>query len=196
MELHSLINMGYLLTGTPRQRTVYQLLTETKLFERISQYTPVLCGTIPIAVDLPESDLDIICEVHAFESFAQDVTELMTTLGVTEVQPRRKEIRGIPSIIISCTLDGVAMEFFGQPLRVTNQYAYRHMMIEHRILALGGSPIRDEVMRHRKNGIKTEPAFAHVLGLAGDPFEALLQLEGWSDEEIQDLLPKTKSATR
>jgi hypothetical protein len=40
------------------------------------------------------------------------------------------------------------------------------------------------IMDQRRAGLKTEPAFAAVLNLSGDPYEALLDLETWSDEAL------------
>ncbi len=36
--------------------------------------------------------------------------------------------------------------------------------------------IREEVIRLKENGLKTEPAFAQVLNINGDPYEGLILL--------------------
>ncbi|MBL1705198.1 DUF4269 domain-containing protein [Klebsiella pneumoniae] len=36
--------------------------------------------------------------------------------------------------------------------------------------------IREEILRLKENGLKTEPAFAQVLNINGDPYEALILL--------------------
>ena len=51
------------------------------------------------------------------------------------------------------------------------------MVIEYKLLQKGGHLFRRRVMELKTRGIKTEPAFALVLGLQGDPYEALLTLE-------------------
>ena len=35
--------------------------------EDLALYNPVLCGTIPIRIDTPQSDLDIVMEVYNFD---------------------------------------------------------------------------------------------------------------------------------
>lgn len=51
------------------------------------------------------------------------------------------------------------------------------MIIEAEILAQLDNDFRQQIITMKTNGWKTEPAFAQVLGLEGDPYEALLMLE-------------------
>ncbi len=43
-------------------------------------------------------------------------------------------------------------------------------------------------MALKHQGLETEPAFARLLSLAGDPYEAMVDLEIWSDDELRRLL--------
>ena len=47
------------------------------------------------------------------------------------------------------------------------------MVIEGRLLDLAGESFRHNVIELEQSGLKTEPAFARLLGLNGDPYEAL-----------------------
>lgn len=49
------------------------------------------------------------------------------------------------------------------------------MVIEHEILKSRDEEFRLEIIKLKQNGYKTEPAFAHLLGLKGDPYIALLE---------------------
>ncbi|WP_081735122.1 DUF4269 domain-containing protein [Paenibacillus gorillae] len=64
-------NMHYLAQGTERQRNAFICLSSLNIFESLTFYAPLLVGTIPIDIDIEESDLDIICEVHNFPQFTQ-----------------------------------------------------------------------------------------------------------------------------
>ncbi|MDP4097618.1 DUF4269 domain-containing protein [Paenibacillus sp. P96] len=44
----------------------------------------------------------------------------------------------------------------------------------------------------KRDGFKTEPAFAALLGLQGDPYEELLRMYSWSDEQLRRFIDKTK----
>jgi hypothetical protein len=57
---------------------------------------------------------------------------------------------------------------------VMEQVAYRHMVVEWNILAANDDNFRGEIIRLKKSGMKTEPAFAQLLQLDGDPYQALL----------------------
>jgi len=60
--------------------------------------------------------------------------------------------------------------------------------VERRLLAMGGERFRAAVMRQRHQGAKTEPAFAAVLALPGDPYQAMLDLEAQPDAVLAALL--------
>ena len=55
-------DIGYLKNGNLRQQNAFDVLSELDIFEKLKEYNPILPGTIPIEIDLPKSDLDIICE--------------------------------------------------------------------------------------------------------------------------------------
>lgn len=83
--------------------------------------------------------------------------------------------------MVSFEVEGLAVEVFGQALPTACQNAYRHMVIEARLLALGGAALRQQVLARKASGVKTEPAFAQMMGIAGDPYYALLALEACGD---------------
>jgi len=51
------------------------------------------------------------------------------------------------------------------------------MIIENRILKEKGSKFKQRLKELKADGIKTEPAFAKLLGLHGNPYTELLKLE-------------------
>ncbi|MFO6431650.1 DUF4269 domain-containing protein [Erythrobacter sp. W302b] len=74
---------------------------------------------------------------------------------------------------------------------VPEQVGWRHFLIEKRLLELGGDGFRSAIKNRRRCGMKTEPAFAEILNLRGDPYQALLDIESWSNDALTRLLPDT-----
>ncbi|WP_379132412.1 DUF4269 domain-containing protein [Paenibacillus sp. sgz500958] len=166
-------DITYLKSGSNKQRLAYQAIMDTEIWNRLSSYTPVLCGTIPIGIDTAASDLDIIMEVSDFPRFEDEVVSLYGKYAGFRI--KEKSIRGMPVIKANFTSGGFHFELFGQPQAVHRQHAYRHMLVEHHLL-LKHPSIKASVLSLKENGIKTEPAFAQVMGLTGDPYEELLAL--------------------
>lgn len=173
--MHRFDDIAYLKNGSDKQRRVWQLLISHGIFEKLAPFDPLLTGTIPIEIDRPDSDLDIIChctDASAFESV------LRSLFGTEQhFQCRSKVIGGHLSVVCSFEKEGFVIEIFGQNLPSRQQNAYRHLLIEARLLEERGPEFRRQVIELKQQGIKTEPAFARLLGLEGDAYEALLRLE-------------------
>ncbi|GKT33655.1 Protein of unknown function DUF4269 like protein, partial [Aduncisulcus paluster] len=74
------------------------------------------------------------------------------------------------------------------------QNAYRHMVIEHRLLTLESDKaeiLKEKITELKSGGTKTEPAFAMLLGLQGNPYQALFSLEELSDSDLIKLMNRT-----
>ncbi|MDO7873476.1 DUF4269 domain-containing protein [Hymenobacter sp. ASUV-10] len=186
-------DLRYLLAGTARQQQAHATLHSLNLPGALLDFDPVLAGTIPLNIDVPGSDLDLICEVPAGAApqFRQRLRDHYGTLpGFTLTEGI---VNGIASTACNFRRPDFELEIFGQPRPVRQQHAYRHMVVEARVLALGGVLWQQAVRRLKAQGMKTEPAFAQLLGLTGDPYAALLTLEEWSDAALQALLERSGS---
>ena len=64
----------------------------------------------------------------------------------------------------------------------------RHYQIMKRLSDIGGVRFRENVRKLKRRGVKTEPAIASLLQLAGDPYDSVLQIENWSDQKIMQKL--------
>jgi len=186
-------DIEYLRHGTEVQQSAYNALTTGNLLHILRPYQPLLVGTVPIGLQQPGSDLDIVCEVHDLGSFETLVRQQFD--HHPNFTLRRTERQGHASIVVGFTVGDWPVELFGQPVPSAQQPGYRHLLVEHRLLTLGGTSFRTCVQLQRAAGFKTEPAFAACLGLADDPYAGLLALEAYSDEELQSrYFPSTTSA--
>lgn len=168
---------NYLKNGNERQRRAHKVLVQYKVFEKLSNYSPVLAGTIPIEIDIESSDLDIICDVDLkFEKeFLEEIKSSQLIPINSEVSIKKVIVNDEESILLNFILGGFPIEIFGQNKPATQQNAYLHMIAEHKILKEKGEEFKQKIIALKKQGIKTEPAFGILLGLE-NPYEDLLKL--------------------
>ncbi|MNI29001.1 hypothetical protein D3C73_828060 [compost metagenome] len=178
-------SIEYLKSGTPTQMEVYQLLKKHKLLELLQDYSPILVGTVPIGIHIHSSDLDIICEVRNFEKFEEAVEAHFQHLA--DFSFIRRVVEGIERVKINFTVEGWPIEIFGQNKSTHEQNGFVHMVIEDRMLKLYGMEFKEQIIKLKSKGVKTEPAFAHILQLEGDPYLTLLEMSSWTDEELRIL---------
>jgi hypothetical protein len=175
-------DISYLATGNPRQRHCYEVLTKTRVMEVLAPYGAVLTGTIPLGIDIPSSDLDVICEVGDLDAFIVFTCE---NFG----QYEDFNVRYIDRDRIVCGFfeDNEEIEIYGSVMPPQQTNGFRHMIIEARLLRILGPRFAEKVRALKRQGMKTEPAFAWLLGLTGNPYEAVRNLEVYSDEQLAEL---------
>jgi hypothetical protein len=176
--------LHYLQHGTRQQQRAHAILTALELWTVLAAFKPVLAGTIPLNIDIAGSDLDVLCEVP---TDTQRFTQLLhqhygQRAGFRLAQP---VINGEVSIVCNFRYRNREIEVFGQPVPTARQNGFRHLLVEAAVLAAGGERWRRAVRRLKQQGLKTEPAFANLLRLSGDPYVALLELEGKTVAELQ-----------
>ena len=168
-------NIEYLKHGNVRQKLAFYEIRYHRIFEILEKYNPILTGTIPIGIDLPESDLDIICECENHSEFKNCLTKKFSEKENFKVYSKNQN--GIKSTIAEFKTDNFLFEIFGQNIPTEKQNAYRHMIIENKILNEKGADFKKKIKKLKAKGLKTEPAFAELLGLKGNPYTELLKLE-------------------
>lgn len=173
---------AYLQQGTPRQQAAFAALESLGIWRALRPYTPVLVGTVPLDLDIPGSDLDVICEAHNLPVFERGVVAAFGRMRGFAVW--RHENDDLPAVVATFRYRGWPVEVFGQSRPVTAQNAYRHMGVEARLLALAGEQARVAIRALKESGLKTEPAFARYFGLAGDPYQRLLALSRLDDTAL------------
>lgn len=165
-------NIEYLKSGTARQQHAYEVLSMHQVLEKLAAFDPILTGTIPINIDIETSDLDIICHFTNPVLFQKSVRHFFGR------EKRYKEFtpNHPGAVAASFWLDDFEIEIFGQSIPTQQQAAYRHMLIEHKILIEKGEAFRQQIIELKKHGYKTEPAFGKLLGIDGNVYEELLRL--------------------
>lgn len=152
---------------------------------KLARFEPTVIGTPPLGIDIETSDIDIACTADDLEQFKLDVTALFED----EQDFAIGNIEGLPDPAVRAAFisHDWEVELFCQALPIREQWGVRHFLIEKRLLEILPS-LKSKVMDAKRAGQKTEPAFAAILKLEGNPYEAMLDLEGFSDEELAALV--------
>ena len=167
-------------------RPSYQaVLDDLGLLDELTDYQPMVIGTPPLGIDIGSSDIDVACTADDLEQFVSDMTKRFgnqagfTVAALSEFAD--------PAVRIAFTTSDWEVELFCQAIPIAEQWGVRHFLIERRLLAVQPA-LRNKVIELKKSDFKTEPAFARLLGLEGDPYEAMLKLEALSDDELAALV--------
>ncbi|WP_026671840.1 DUF4269 domain-containing protein [Alkalihalobacterium bogoriense] len=158
--------------GTDLQQQAYSAIQKLNVMNDFKEYAPTLCGTFPIDIYTASSDLDIIMEVHDHQLFYQKLTSFYKHMESFLI--KQKEINGSYVTKVNFQFQNFAFELFGQAIPVKKQRAYEHMLVEQYVLTTNPA-VKEQILSLKAKGIKTEPAFAQILGLKGDPYISLLE---------------------
>jgi hypothetical protein len=177
---------GELLHDHPLEKKIFETFSQIHFFENMATYQPQLVGTQPLFIDGTESGLDLLCYCQSFNEFQRDVEwhfkhEYRFNLS-------KGHSRGEDFLMASFETNGILIEVFGQKIPSRQQDAYKHMIVEGRLLYLGGETSVEAVKKAKTSGIKTEPAFGEVFKLPGDAHTTLLELYTAPESQLQHMV--------
>jgi hypothetical protein len=178
-------NIAYLKSGSPIQLQAFNILTHSKILYHLQPFKPVVTGTLPLDLFIPgKSDIDIIIESDRLQIMERRLLDDFA--GKKKLTTKLMMIHKRPTLVCRFIQQDLPIEIFCQPVPVKQQHAYRHMVIEYWLLKKFGPHLHDKILALKKDGLKTEPAFAKALGLDGDPYDSLLSFE--KDEAFQKFI--------
>lgn len=180
-------------TAQSRYVTVRDRLAREGVWQALARFHPVMAGSIPLGLDTEATDVDVLVEAGNLKAFRQQCT--YTWGGRPGFSLAEREWQGSPAVICRFPADSRLCEVFAQPRPVAEQQGFRHLIAEWRLLTAGGEALYHAVRAARMRGLKTEPAFAEVLRLEGDPYVALL-LDRCSDDTLQDIVVRRHASPR
>lgn len=158
-----------------------QVLDDLGVLQALAEFEPTIIGTPPLGIDVSTSDIDVACTASDLSRFKSAATARYGDRPGFAVKDLKHF--GAPALGVTFSTAGWEIELFCQQLPINQQWGVRHFNVEQRVLRLCPE-LREQVIELKQAGIKTEPAFAQLLGLQGDPYEAVLELETWSDEAL------------
>lgn len=151
------------------------MLTSYTIFERLKDFSPILAGTFPIDIAVESSDLDIILASDNLEMLSEIL--IFNFANFNQFSLEIKTVKNEKILICRFNLEEFPVEVYAKNQATKDQKAYRHMLIEYQILQKHDDEFRQNIIALKKTGIKTEPAFAQLLQLNGDPYKALLDYQ-------------------
>ncbi|WP_268011724.1 DUF4269 domain-containing protein [Aeromonas veronii] len=184
--------LDYLAHGNQRQRSAHALLTAGVWDELAAQCADMaLVSTLAIGLDRPGSDLDILCQ-HADPAAFAATLEAQGWLASDKGGNIWLLERTFACLDQSCAVSGSdksdarwPLELYVTPAPIETLNGWRHLTLMAALLERFGDAFYQEVLRLRlEEGLKGEAAMCRLLGLAGDPYAALLTLEGCNLAEL------------
>ena len=160
------------------------VLDELNLLAELAEYEPTVIGTPPLGIDIESSDIDIACTATDLTEFASVITARFVSMQDFVIE--KVTVFPEPAVRVAFLSHGWEVELFCQSLPIQEQHGVRHYHVEKRLLEIEPE-LKEKVLHLKRSGQKTEPAFAALLRLDGDPYEAMLGLEDYSDRGLSRL---------
>ncbi len=179
VSLESVINIE-------ANKSVFSALKSSQILDYLKPFSPVLAGAFPLNINVSGSDIDILIsgiDLNLMKKILTEKLENFPNFQCTEIF-----VRGERTLLCSFSHQSIDFEIFGQQTPSIKQRGYLHFLVEERLLKIGRTPFAKKVMEGRRQGLKTEPAFAKALELTGDPYEELLILQRKSNQELKALI--------
>jgi len=151
------------------------------ILKALAAYDPHIAGTPPLGIHTETSDIDILFRAPEPEAFVADVSQLYEHMSGFHIWQWTSEDR---PVVARFRAYGWDFELFAGTQPVAQQFGWRHFKIEQRLLLLGGDSFRGAILKLRRDGLKTEPAFWSALKREGDAYLGLLSLEQATDDEL------------
>lgn len=170
--------------GDALQQQAFTVLERYAVFARLSEFDPAHVSTIGNGLATETSDIDVVCSFRNKEHFETVVRGAFSSAPGFSL--RTFVVRGEASIVASFR-DALEVEIYASETPTDQQLGYRHYVVTSKLLVLVGEELVHAVKARKRRGEKTEPALAEILGLDGDPYLALLDLEQLSESAMCEL---------
>lgn len=161
------------------------VLAALDLPQALAAFDARVIGTPPLGLDMPTSDIDLICHARDSEAFSRAVRRMF---GREENFTLERLDAPLRPVVVNFRRSGWPIEIYAIDQPASEQPGWLHFDVERRLLRLGDETFTHAVRQLRLEGLKTEPAFAAALRLEGDPFQALTDLSLADDPCLNRLL--------
>ena len=184
LDGNSFSGVTRLANASPRGARAAEILDHHRLIDCLVAYQPEIVGTLPLAIDTPNSDIDILCNAPDLTVFSEFSDRAVGHFDGYRIHKRPATSHVAAALVVRFECDGLPVEIFATNCPTRSQFGFVHMLVEARILFVMGDEFASQVRELKQSGIKTEPAFATLLGLSGDPYIELAELVSLSPSQL------------
>lgn len=165
------------------QSSLFSAIKSSNILKDLKPFNPIVVGTFPLGLHMEHSDVDVALSHTNLQEVQETCLKCYSHLP--GFQMHTACILERDRLVVRFQWEGIAFELFAQTQPTFSQNGYRHMIIEERLLKVGGSEFFERVLSLRKQGLKTEPAFAEAMDLKDpDAYAGLLALWQETDEQL------------
>ncbi|MCY4265388.1 MAG: DUF4269 domain-containing protein [Gammaproteobacteria bacterium] len=161
-----------------RREAAMQALQQSSILGLLDGYSPTVVSTLWVDLATESSDIDVICEFHDPIDFKDDVQTSCQQFEAFHINSKDDWV------LASFEKDAFQFEIYGCNVPVKQQAGYQHFRVMQRLTMLGGVQFCEAVKFLKRQGLKTEPAIARLLGLSGDAYQAVAALEQNTDKQL------------
>ncbi|MCX6125505.1 MAG: VOC family protein [Proteobacteria bacterium] len=154
-------------------------LKESDLLQRLLPWDPVISGSVPLGVDVADSDIDVLLWHPDLKRAGSEISAALESLG--RIEWTQEACRQGECLVgrLNCGFPfestfQFVIEFFVSNVSSFEQHSHLHLLAEYKILVQEGLGFREGIRKLKSTGLSTEQAFCQKLGIVGDPYEALL----------------------
>lgn len=165
---------------------IYKRVSDSRILSVLKEFDPLIAGTFPLELNNKDSDVDLILNCNDLKLLSQILNESYGNLE--DFKEDNLSVRNIPSYIANFSFESVKFEIFAQDKPSVQQRAYVHFQTQEQLLKLGGQKLKNEVLKLRNDGLKTEEAFCKALNLTGDVFNRISNLSKYKEEDLYSLV--------
>lgn len=168
---------------------IWRSLNDLKILENYKDFHALVAGTYPLGIATTQSDIDIILSFALPEELEKLEARIIADFSQMKDFKLKKElIKDQFTLVSSFYHQDHKFELFAQNRSSVQQDAYQHYLCEEKILKYAPTQFRNQVIALKQEGLKTEPAFAKLLNLTHDPYEAMLELQKISIKKLRQML--------
>lgn len=153
-------------------------IKKSEILTLLEKFSPVVVSTIFVGLDIEESDIDILCQYEDANMFEFVFKETFKMFEGFKFE------KYVDNAVGKFHHSSFLFEVYASETPVEQQMGYRHFQVMKKLCKCGGEEFKCKIRHLKRSGLKTEPAICKLLSLEGDPYQAVLEIEAWSEDEV------------